>query len=268
MKASLVIEVAKNGHKTVLKNSYATPPFKVANITEDKQNPMLHLMLMSASPGILEGDDYDLRIVLPENCALRLHTQSYQRLFTMQQGASQTMTVELAKNSTFIYVPHPVVPHEKSSFVAKNKIYLSEGCTLIWAEILTCGRQLNKEVFQFTKLHNHTEIYWNNKLIIKENLLMHPSVINPFSMGQMEGFTHQASFIFLKNNTNIKETIEQIHSYLIDCQQVDFGISELPLSGFVLRLLGYKAEQLYAILHNVAALLTSSFVENNTGSCS
>lgn len=267
MKAILEIETAKRGQVTVLKNSYVTPPFKVANITEDKKSAVLHLMLMSSSPGILDGDVYSMRIVLEENCLLQLHTQSYQRLFNMKTGASQNLEVHLAKNSTFIYLLHPVVPHEGASFVSKNQLYLSDECTLIFGEILTCGRQLNKEVFQFTKIHNLTEVYLQNKLVVKENLLIHPSVIDPNSMGQLEGFTHQASFLFIKENLPIIAVINHIYAELIDLKNIEFGISELPVGGFILRILGYKAEQLYTILQDTAAKLIQlldNFKANNT----
>ena len=57
----------------------------MANITEDKTGATLQLMLMSSSPGILDGDEYKIKIELEENCSLQLHTQSYQRLFNMKQ---------------------------------------------------------------------------------------------------------------------------------------------------------------------------------------
>ena len=41
-------------------------------------------MLMSSSPGILDEDKYLMKIEVAEGCALKLHTQSYQRLFTMK----------------------------------------------------------------------------------------------------------------------------------------------------------------------------------------
>ena len=60
MKARLHIQTAVRNGITCLKQSFYTPPFKVANITEDKQAGPLHLMLMCSSPGILDGDDYQL----------------------------------------------------------------------------------------------------------------------------------------------------------------------------------------------------------------
>ena len=106
------------------------------------------------------------------------------------------------QNNYFIcYLPHLSVPHEGSDFTARNKIYLVDNCSLVWGEVLTCGRKLNGEVFLFSKYHNVTEIFLNNKLIIKENLLIQPGQINVNAIGQLEGYTHQASLIYLDNQT-------------------------------------------------------------------
>jgi urease accessory protein len=255
MIAKLHIETFFKNGITCLKQSYCTPPFKVANITEDKSSPSLQLMLMSSSPGILDEDEYELKIELEENSSLQLYTQSYQRLFNMKKGAKQSMEVYLNKGASIIFLPHPSVPHENSVFATTNKFYLSTGCRLIWGEILTCGRKLNGEVFLFSKYHSLTEVFINNKLIIKENLLMQPLLIDLTAIGQLEGFTHQASFIFLDERTDCIVATDTIHEYLSLQQEIIFGITAAPVNGLIIRLLGYKAEQLYDCLNAITKII-------------
>ena len=71
-----------------------------------------------------------MKIELEENCSVQLHTQSYQRLFNMKNGAVQQMEVALGKNASFYYLPHPTVPHENSNYSVRNKIYLADNCVL------------------------------------------------------------------------------------------------------------------------------------------
>ena len=52
----------------------------------------------------------------------------------------------------FVLLPHPSVPHEAIDFTSRNKIYLSDNCSLIFGEVLTCGRKLNGEVFSIFKI--------------------------------------------------------------------------------------------------------------------
>jgi urease accessory protein len=225
------------------------------NITEDKRGKDLQLMLMSSSPGILDEDEYEFKIDVAENCSLQLQTQSYQRLFNMQKGATQLMEIALQKNASFVYLPHPSVPHKNSIFTARNKIYLGNNSTLIWGEILTCGRKLNDEVFEFSKYHNITEIYLDNKLIIKENLLMQPLLINPNIMGQLEDYTHQASFIYLNETIDIAELCDAVYELLSSKNEIQFGVSTTQANGIIVRILGFKAEQLFSYLKEIAELI-------------
>jgi urease accessory protein len=238
---------------TYLGKTYCTPPFKLADVREDKRDKTLQLMLMSSSPGILDGDEYRVNIEVNEGCSLDLQTQSYQRIFNMKGSAIQHFDVLMQNEASFSYLPHPSVPHENSSFTTRNKIYLTDNCKLIWGEVLTCGRKLNGEVFLFTKYHSITEVFLNNKLIIKENLLIQPATINVHAMGQMEGYTHQASLICLGFDT-AKEVIK---TFLTTQSDIDFGITEVPKGGILVRILGQKAEQLHQCLKTIANMVNA-----------
>lgn len=263
MISKLHIQTSFTNGTTQLSNCYFSPPFKVMNITEDKQGKQLQLMLMSSSPGILDEDQYELKIEIAENAFLQLQTQSYQRLFNMQNGATQLMEVYLQNGASFTYIPHPSVPHKNAIFTARNKIYLSNHCTLIWGEILTCGRKLNDEVFAFSKYHNITEIYLNTHLIIKENLLVQPLLVNPDTLGQLEGYTHQASFIYLNETINPAELCDTVYEFLSQKTEIEFGVSATQANGIIVRILGFKAEQLFNYLKELATLIQSQNVANN-----
>lgn len=258
LKAALHLETALRGEKTILKKSFCTPPYKLANITEDPQQKALQLMVMSSSPGVLDGDEYDIKISLAKDCCLVWQTQSYQRLFHMQQGATQWVEVNVAEGATFVYLPHPSVPHKGSIYTARNKVHLQNKSALIWSEIVNCGRKLNGEVFQFSVYHSLTEIYINNKLAVKENLLLQPSCMDLGAIGQLEGYTHQATLIFINEATNIKTLTGQLIACVDDwLAPTDgaFGISALPVNGLVVRIMAYKAELLFDGLNRLASLL-------------
>jgi urease accessory protein len=255
MNASVLIQVATHNDSSFLKQAYAEPPFRVANVTETRNPEQLELMLMSSSPGVLDEDCYNINIGLDENTALHLTTQSYQRLFSMKKGATQNMVVGMAKGSSLVYLPHPVVPHESAVFRASNKIYVSESCNLIWAEILTCGRKLNGERFLFSFYHTVTEIFLNNKLVVKENLRMAPGRIETGVIGQLEGFTHQASLICLSPSCLINEKKEEILVYLATQKDILSGVTTAPVNGLIIRLLGNRAEQLFDCVKKIAGLI-------------
>jgi urease accessory protein len=254
MKSEVYIHTALRVGCSYLKDAYFTQPFKIADITENRKDPQLHLMLMSSSPGVLDGDEYRFRIEVAANCSLCLETQSYQRLFTMKGSASQEMDIHLLQGASFRYLPHPVVPHLGSDFTSETRINLAGGNTLVWGEVVTCGRKLNGEVFAFRKYHSITEVFLRGKLIIKENLLLQPSAFCLSGMGQMEGFTHQASLVFLSENSAVQLLVNELHDWLCAQSGIVFGISAPRHDGFVLRLLGQKAEQLFECLKIAAGM--------------
>ena len=251
MNAQLHIQVANRNGCSYLKKSFFTTPFKVMNITEDKTSKQLHLMLMSSSPGILEGDEYDIKIEVEQNCSLQLHTQAYQRLFSMKHGAEQQMNVQVADGASFCYLPHPSVPHDQSIFTSRNNFYLGNNCQIVFGEIITCGRKLNGELFLLSKYHSISNIYINNKLVIKENLLMQPSLISVHAMGQLEGFTHQATMIWLSQKADVKKIQQQLMELLSTEKNIETAITAASANGLIIRLLGNGAEQLYDCLQRI-----------------
>ncbi|MDQ6608394.1 MAG: urease accessory protein UreD [Bacteroidota bacterium] len=212
----------------------------------------LHLMLGSSSPGILDGDDYDVTIMVGAKCNLELETQSYQRLFNMYKGAKQTMNVVLHAGASFVYLPHPVVPHEGAIFLSKTKLNLHAASSLLWGEIMSCGRKLNGEVFKFTSYHSLLQIFQNDKLVVKENILLKPAEMNLSSIGHFEGFTHHATLIFINNEIVVADLISLLVEMLCVEKNIAFGVSALPVNGIIIRLLGYAAEHLFELVKTLA----------------
>jgi len=255
MIAALNIITQATNNITILKSSFFTTPLRVANITENKQAHALRLMLVSSSPGILDRDEYRINVTLGEGSAVELCTQSYQRIFTMKHQASQRMEVHMAPNSFLSYLPHPTVPHTDAVFKSVNRVYVGENCGLVFGEIITCGRKLNGEIFQFKKYHSLTEIYLLGKLVIKENLLVAPGEIDLQAIGQMEGYTHQATLIYLHPEAAVQMISTTLVNFLETQAGIQFGVTLAPVNGIIIRLLGQKAEQLYYCLNCLAQLL-------------
>jgi urease accessory protein len=128
---------------------------------------------------------------------------------------------------------------------------------MVFGEVLTCGRKLNGESFLFSKYHSVTSVFINDELVIKENLLMQPSVINVHAIGQLEGYTHQASMIWLQDRININEVSSTIIDLLAMEKNITSGVSKAPVSGLIIRILGHGAEQLYDCLQKINSLLPS-----------
>lgn len=249
-KSSLHIKVQHKHNRSVLEKCYYTDPFKVANVSE-KQNGELKLMIMNSSPGMLNGDIYDMEIEVGCKCSVSLATQAYHRIYTSDKAVSQSVKIRMEKDSTLCYIPHPVVPHMHSKFNGYNTITLSQHATLVMGEIITCGRIFLKERFQFDYYRSRTDIFYNGKLIFCDNQQLFPDSDSMHRTGMYEGFTHQASLFIFSDKLALKEIQERLFSRLETYTQIEAGLSLTDQHGLVVRILGTKAEQLFSILQEL-----------------
>ncbi len=239
--------------QTILKDVYFTTPFNLVEVRENKKNPLLEMMVMSSSPGLLNDDFYDITIEVIDDTSLNLQTQSYQRIHVSETGTNQNMRVSVGENAYFSFAPHPTVPHKGARYKAKNTIRIKNSSTLLWSEILTCGRKYmaEEEQFLFKKHHAITEIFLEDKLIYKDNLYIVPEEINLKEFGQYEGYTHQGSLFFIIPETDVKERMKKISNRLSEEEGISYGISKVLDNAYVLRVLGNEGEQLYKLFTEI-----------------
>lgn len=239
--------------QTILKDVYFTPPFNLVEVRENKKNHLLEMMVMSSSPGLLNDDFYDISIDVIDGSSLNLQTQSYQRIFVSEKGTNQQMNISVGDDAYFSHVPHPVVPHKGARYTAKNTIHIKNSSTLLWGEILTCGRKYmaEEELFLFKKHHAITEIFQEAILIFKDNLYIVPEEIDLSQFGQYEGYTHQGSLFFIAPAIDVAERMENISKRLSEEDGISYGISKLTDNAYVLRVLGNEGEQLYKLFTEI-----------------
>ncbi len=264
---NLYIKTGFKEGKSYLMDSYVSVPFRITNIGQIKEDDCLYMMLGSSSPGLLDTDNHEIDINVEENSRFQLQTQSYQRLYNMKKGSSQITKVKLAPNSAFCYVPHPIVPQENSIFRNHTIIHLEKNCELILSEIITCGRKNSEfispdreifgEIFKFTYFQNVTEICFNDLLILKDKIILEPQVVPVDTVIQLEGYTHQATFIYLNtgNSSVAYELIAEILKIMEYEENISFGVSEMAANGFVLRVLGNGGEQLFNCFQQIQNFL-------------
>lgn len=253
MRSELKITIAQKGGKSILEDRYFTPPFKIIALPHLPGSSRLELMLMSASPGMLNKDRWNIQINAGSHTDCRLSTQSYQRLFPAPDGTFQHMEINLSSNAQFEYLPHPLVPHQAANFKGYNNIFLSAGNRFIFGEVITPGRQLNGETFQFERLQNCTQVYLHQQLIFKDNQILIPGKIPMSATGQYENYTHQGTFLYFDTSASPQLPIEACYKYLQQ-GKLEFGISESSKNGMVARILGHSAESLFRVLQELSSI--------------
>ncbi|MCP1102259.1 urease accessory protein [Aequitasia blattaphilus] len=191
----LRIEAHVHNGRTVITDCFFTAPFKIVKPYYDKNRA--EVMIMQASAGILEGDKYEVEIVVKSGASLMVTGQSYTKLFKMDSGyATQNVKITVESGASLFYLPCPIIPFGGSSFVSENEIHLQKGSEFIMQDILACGRKGMGEEFKFRKYHSRVVVYENERLIFVDNTRLIPKEYEYHKMGYFEGCSHQGVAYF------------------------------------------------------------------------
>ncbi|MFI3259947.1 MAG: urease accessory protein UreD [Rikenellaceae bacterium] len=257
MEAHIRLTIATREGRSYIRSLYTTPPLRVVSVGQLSRDNASHLMVMSTSPGVLSEDRYFIDITLEKGARLMLKSQSYQRIYDMDQRAEQTTNIKIADGAHLSQVPHPIVPHRNSSFFATSKVELGENSSILQGEIITCGRRLHGEEFEFREFSNSVEVWHKGRLRLKDRVWLSPKTTPLREIGLLEGATHQGTLIFQTTSPSIEITtlICEIHTLLSSVENIHSGISQTHYSGFVVRMLGYGGESLFEAMLKIQELM-------------
>lgn len=244
LKSRIVVSTEQEGPRTLLKESYYNAPYKVVHYGSPLFHSHLELIIMSSSPGVLDGDELDMTVHAREGSRLRLFTQSFNKLHPMRTGARQKMAVQLEAGSVFQYVPHPVTPFQDSVYQTVNEIRIAPDATLIWGDIIAAGRIHMGEAFRFTRLHSVTKIWRGDRLVLADNQLMAPKEQPLQDLLFFEGYTHQATLVYASPKGDaLKAELDKILDGAYE--EITFGFTQCADGMVMIRALGNDGEMLY-----------------------
>ena len=260
MQSKLTLSTHTRHGRTVLGDCFATPPLKLLTLPPQPDG-MLRAIQMSSSPGLLAGDCIRIDLALAEKSALHLATQAFTRVLSMHEGgvAEQHHRISQAAGSRLIYLPHPLVLHRGSTLKQTTRIDLADNCTLLYGEITAAGRVLNHECFAFVYFSSQLHIHHRHKLLLTDNIQWQPARHPLQTLGQMEGYSHQASLFYANTHaqTALKPLLDALHQSLTPrfSDGLLLGMSLAADNIICLRALAHEAEKLELLLHNAAVFL-------------
>ncbi|WP_293944254.1 MULTISPECIES: urease accessory protein UreD [unclassified Sphingobacterium] len=253
MDSKIILNVAKEDGRSRLKESYHNAPYKLTHYGAANLTDHLEMIIMSASPGIMDTDHLHINVHVKENAQLKLFTQSFNKLHPMKSGASQHTDVQVASGGIFHYIPHPVTPFKDSIFKATNHIHLAADAVLMWGDIISVGRIYMKEAFEFDRLHTQTKIFRAGKLAFIDNQLLSPKIQPIQKMLFFEGYTHQATFLFSAPFAQeLKSELDEILT--LEYNDISYGFTQASSDVVILRALGSDGELLYDFLQMLGQL--------------
>lgn len=193
----------RNG-RTVISQSEFTSPLKIAN--PFYRDGYTEVMMMAASAGILEGDEYDIEITVRENASLKFTAQSYSKIFKADKtGAKQRVRITVENGGSLIYMPCPVIPFADSVFDSRTEVRLYGDSRFVMTDILACGRTAMKERFAFKSYRSRTAVYADDKMCFLDNQKLVPSETELSGIGFFENRSHTGMMYLYGKEPNITE---------------------------------------------------------------
>ena len=228
-----------------------------------KLSPTIHLdsekistyFIVGLGGGYVEGEKYRYRIKLKEDSRAIITTQASTKVYKCEQGkkTEQETLINLERNSILEYITDSVILYKNAIYKQVNNIYMDEGATLIYSDGITSGWSKEGEEFQYSSVQLKTDLYVNNKLVLLDNLLVNPREDDVTKLGFFEGYQNFGTLLVINKNINMK-VIEKLRNDIKNLNlPIYFGISELEINGFALRVLGnltQNIESAIRLCHN------------------
>ena len=241
MNGRLELTTVFDGEKTVADDLFFSPPFKI--YSPFYKGRWAEFISMSASAGILSGDEHKISLDVGENCNVIFTNQGYTKLFNTNGGISKNnLEIRLCKNAELIYIPHPVMTFGGSNHSARNLIEIENGSTLIFSEIYCCGRGAMGEEFALERFFSDTEIKIDGRADFIDRTLIEPKNFPVRNKGFFENYTHTGIMYFYCPEK------ERLHKFTELCFRDGVTLKSgcsLTEKGLAVRTLGFSAEEIY-----------------------
>lgn len=244
---SLNLEQRKD--KTVAKNVFFQGAFKVMRPIYHDDTGKVCYYLLNPGGGYLDGDRYRMEITANEGAEVTLTTQSATKVYKTPKGyAYQENDIVLKKGSYLEFLPDPLIAYENAHYRQKNTVRMESGAVFLYTDILTPGWSPHGEKFTYHTVQLINEIYMEGELAVFDHIKLSPGRQNITGLGFMEGYSHIGSMIVIGDQTN-KNLLDNLYEAV--CSQradVKFGLSELTIPGFSMRILANSTQVIEKII--------------------
>ena len=249
----LVLEQKDN--RTITSKKYYEGLVKVsANIRNDREKiPTYYLLQLGG--GYIEGEKYKNIFRIKDNTRAIITTQASTKVYKCEHGnvVTQETTIDLGENSVLEYITDTVILYKNAMYKQVNNIYLKDTSTLIYSDGITAGWSPEGEKFTYKKVQLKSNVYINNKIVLLDNLIVNPRENDVTKLGFFEEYLNFGTLLIINKNIN-SNVIEELRKDLEKIElPIDFGISELEVNGFVLRVLGNLTQNIefaMSVCHN------------------
>lgn len=202
-----------SGDKTTLHNKYHTAPIKIA-----KAFPLdgqLGVIVMDVSPGLLDGDRYEMVWTSGRGSHVMITNQSYMKVHPSMPsgGSSLHQMFQLGEDAIVEHMPEPIMLYKHAALQNVTEVQLQAGAVWMQADVLCPGRTLRGERFDYRCYSNAITVHYGEELIFSQKQRLEPARQTIHAPGCFDEMTHSAAFYLFSDRVN-GELLEQLQHRL------------------------------------------------------
>ncbi|WP_227939600.1 urease accessory protein UreD [Alkalihalobacillus deserti] len=256
----LELTATKKALKTILSDCYYEGALKITRpVYLDPASPSIYLIHIGG--GYVDGDTYKTNIHVEERAELAVTTQSHTKVYkTPKRPVVQETTIKLGKGSVLEYMPDPLIAYEKARFIQETIVHIEEDSSFFYSDIITPGWAKDGSLFRYDWIRSKLKVYKGEKLVLFDHLMLEPDgEMN--GLMQMDGYTHVGMFLILHEQVE-KGFIDRLYEHLEEAHSdVRFGLSALPQSGVILRILARNTGAIEKMITQAHTFARSQLLE-------
>ena len=241
----LRLTFTQQNNRTVMAESFFRVPLQVMKPYYDESGCVC-VYLLSPTGGVVQGDDYQIEVVLAADTHAILTTQASTKVYAMpRQGATQLMRVRVGKDAIFEYLPDSTILFRDANFSQGISLFLERGARVALQEIVMPGRLARGETLAFTQYKSHIEASSSDGLLLYDTCRIEPKY-QPYLIGPgvLEGYPCWGSW-YLVGDFELpwwEVLCEFTEPFLNQPSKSIGGLSQLHRSGIAIRMLAHNAE--------------------------
>ena len=173
--------------RVYLRKQLFSPPIHISKPHHDAG--WLVVNLASPSPGLLEGDRVDAKVVAESGTRLLITAPSANRIHNTGGGHAQcTQAFEVHAGASLDVWPEYLIPQSGARYLQQTSLRVDEGGTLLWTEMIAPGRAARGEIFAFADLRLSTDLYHGGEHLVRERYHLTPAAMKPLQAQFPHGY--------------------------------------------------------------------------------
>lgn len=264
---TLHMTFARQGLRTALVHSYWRPPLQIMRTIEDEAGVRC-VYLLSPTGGIVQGDEYDVKIEVQADAHALLTTQAATKVFRMpDRPATQRTVIDVRAGAVFEYVPDAQILFAESDLRQEFEITVHHGGLLLLHDVVMPGRLARGEVLEFTNFESKIVARDDDGLILYDAMRCRPQQGDFLDLGLLEDHPCWGSWYLLGDLAawNIDAADFCIHHQDTFSRPGAIGsISPLARHGIAVRMLAQRLSPIYAAFEELRAAVRNCHLHRPT----